>query len=68
MFAVLRTATGIDFTYYKQSTIQRRIARRQFLLKTPDLQSYAKYLADQITIQRNYMAYHNASQLEGEAR
>jgi putative flavoprotein involved in K+ transport len=28
----------------------------------------AKYLADQITIQRNYMAYHNASQREGEAR
>ena len=25
----------------------------------------AKYLADQITIQRNYMAYHNASQREG---
>jgi putative flavoprotein involved in K+ transport len=28
----------------------------------------AKYLADQIAIQRNYMAYHDASQLEGEAR
>jgi putative flavoprotein involved in K+ transport len=27
----------------------------------------AKYLADQITIQRNYMAYHDASQREGEA-
>jgi len=26
----------------------------------------AKYLADQITIQRNYMAYHNASQREGD--
>jgi putative flavoprotein involved in K+ transport len=28
----------------------------------------AKYLADQITIQRNYMAYHEASQREGAAR
>src|SRR6476469_6007625 len=27
----------------------------------------ARYLADQITIQRNYMAYHDASQREGEA-
>jgi two-component system CheB/CheR fusion protein len=46
IFTVLRIATGIDFTYYKQSTIQRRIGRRQFLLKIPDLQNYAKYLAD----------------------
>jgi putative flavoprotein involved in K+ transport len=28
----------------------------------------ARYLADQITIQRNYMAYHDASQQEGGAR
>ena len=28
----------------------------------------ARYLADQITIQRNYMAYHNASQREDAAR
>jgi putative flavoprotein involved in K+ transport len=28
----------------------------------------AKYLADQITIQRNYLAYHKASRREGEAR
>jgi putative flavoprotein involved in K+ transport len=28
----------------------------------------AKYLADQITIQRNYMAYHDASQRAGETR
>lgn len=46
IFAIVRTAFGIDFTYYKQSTIQRRIARRQFALKIPDLQSYTRYLAD----------------------
>jgi two-component system CheB/CheR fusion protein len=45
-FAIIRTAAGIDFTYYKQSTILRRIARRQFVLKIPDLQNYVRYLAD----------------------
>jgi two-component system CheB/CheR fusion protein len=46
IFTLLRIATGVDFTYYKQSTVQRRIARRQFLLKIPDLQNYARYLKD----------------------
>src|SRR5262245_4402516 len=33
MFMQVRNATGVDFSYYKRSTVQRRIARRQFLLK-----------------------------------
>ena len=43
---MLRNATRIDFTLYKHSTIQRRIARRQFLLKIRDLKSYVRYLGD----------------------
>ena len=39
-------STGVDFNLYKRSTIQRRISRRQFLLKMPDLRSYVRYLAD----------------------
>ena len=44
IFASIRNATGVDFTHYKHSTIQRRIARRLFLLKIEDLQTYADYL------------------------
>ena len=44
IFALIRNATGVDFTHYKHSTIQRRIARRLFLLKIDDLQTYAAYL------------------------
>jgi two-component system CheB/CheR fusion protein len=46
IFTLLRIATGVDFTYYKQSTVQRRIARRQFVLKIADLRNYARYLTD----------------------
>jgi two-component system, chemotaxis family, CheB/CheR fusion protein len=45
IFTMLRNITGIDFSLYKHSTIQRRIARRQDLLKI-DLESYVQYLAD----------------------
>ena len=44
LFSLLRNATGVDFTLYKHSTIQRRIARRLFLLKIEDLQTYAAYV------------------------
>jgi two-component system, chemotaxis family, CheB/CheR fusion protein len=44
IFALIRNATGADFTHYKQSTIQRRISRRLFLAKIDDLQTYAEYL------------------------
>jgi two-component system, chemotaxis family, CheB/CheR fusion protein len=43
---LLRTATGVDFTDYKQSTIQRRINRRMMLHKTKDLRDYLKYLRE----------------------
>jgi two-component system CheB/CheR fusion protein len=44
IFSLIRNATGVDFTFYKHSTIQRRIARRLFLLKMEDLQTYAAYV------------------------
>lgn len=44
MFILLRTATGVDFSYYKQSTIRRRILRRLILHKLDNLQSYVHYL------------------------
>jgi two-component system CheB/CheR fusion protein len=44
VFTLIRSATGVDFTLYKHSTIQRRIARRLFLAKIEDLQTYGVYL------------------------
>ena len=44
IFALVRSAAGVDFTHYKHSTIQRRITRRLLLLKIDDLESYASYL------------------------
>ena len=44
IFAVLRTATGIDFTYYKHNTIQRRIERRMALHGIDSLKDYSRKL------------------------
>jgi two-component system CheB/CheR fusion protein len=44
IFAAIRKAAGVDFTHYKHSTIHRRIARRLFLLKIEDWQTYAEYV------------------------
>jgi two-component system, chemotaxis family, CheB/CheR fusion protein len=44
IFAAIRKATRVDFTHYKHSTVQRRIARRLFLLKIEDLRTYADYV------------------------
>ncbi len=35
IFLVLRRATGVDFSLYKQTTVSRRIARRMLLQKRP---------------------------------
>ncbi|MFD2572095.1 CheR family methyltransferase [Spirosoma soli] len=40
----LRRTTGVDFTYYKITTIRRRIIRRMLLHKLNTLQEYAEYL------------------------
>lgn len=40
IFALLRSATGVDFTYYKQTTLKRRIMRRMALYKLERLEDY----------------------------
>ncbi|UFH54178.1 CheR family methyltransferase [Spirosoma sp. KNUC1025] len=41
---LLRRATGVDFSYYKVTTIRRRIIRRTLLYKLESLHEYAEYL------------------------
>ncbi|HEX6829551.1 MAG TPA: chemotaxis protein CheB [Burkholderiales bacterium] len=53
IFVLVRRAIGVDFTYYKHTTILRRIQRRMMLLHVDKLSDYAVYLrnhADEIPI------------------
>ena len=43
---LLRNHSGVDFSLYKSSTIQRRIARRMVLVKQTGLDRYARFLRD----------------------
>jgi two-component system CheB/CheR fusion protein len=44
IFLLLRQRTGHDFTYYKHSTIRRRIKRRMLLHKLEGIDAYAHYV------------------------
>jgi two-component system, chemotaxis family, CheB/CheR fusion protein len=44
IFSLLRSTTGVDFSHYKQKTIDRRIQRRMLLCKLEQLADYATYL------------------------
>ena len=44
IFRLLRSATGVDFTYYKHSTLQRRIKRRMALRGFETLEDYSRDL------------------------
>ncbi|MFH0998015.1 MAG: chemotaxis protein CheB [Pseudomonadota bacterium] len=44
IFAELREKTKVDFTYYKPSTITRRIERRMTVNRMDDLRDYVRYL------------------------
>jgi two-component system, chemotaxis family, CheB/CheR fusion protein len=44
IFALMRTATGVDFRGYKRGTIQRRIDRRMILQRHQDLETYRSVL------------------------
>ncbi len=44
IFLVLQRATGVNFAYYKYSTIKRRIARRMLLHKLESLKQYLQFL------------------------
>ena len=49
IFALLRNSTEVDFTNYKRSTINRRIARRMVLHKISTLRQYLKHLHENRT-------------------
>ncbi|QFY89848.1 PAS domain S-box protein [Magnetovirga frankeli] len=44
IFALLREKSGVDFTYYKPSTMVRRIERRMSVNQILDLRDYLRYL------------------------
>ena len=44
LFAMVREASGVDFTQYKQSTLQRRIKRRMVLHHLDKLKDYLRYI------------------------
>ncbi|HEY9697568.1 MAG TPA: chemotaxis protein CheB [Trichocoleus sp.] len=44
IFGLLRSATGVDFTHYKPTTIKRRIHRRMMLQKLEQVEEYASHL------------------------
>ncbi len=46
ILSLLRLRKGTDFTYYKQTTICRRILRRMAINKNEDHATYLKYLKD----------------------
>ncbi len=46
IFVLLRGATGVDFTYYKQTTVKRRIARRMVLHRIESPEHYVRYLRE----------------------
>ncbi len=46
IFLLLRSATGVDFSYYKVTTIKRRVARRMLLHRISRLPQYLRYIKD----------------------
>ncbi|WP_121969068.1 CheR family methyltransferase [Leptolyngbya sp. BC1307] len=46
VYALLRAATGIDFSQYKRATFERRMARRMALHRLNTVEAYAEYLQD----------------------
>lgn len=46
IFQMLRQRTGVDFSFYKSSTIRRRLSRRMQMSKVKDLDAYARHLRE----------------------
>ncbi len=44
IFALIREKTKVDFTYYKPSTVNRRIERRMIMNQINDIADYVKYM------------------------
>ena len=51
ILSLLRSSKGTDFTYYKQTTIRRRILRRMAINKNEEPSLYLKYLRENKTEQ-----------------
>ncbi|MFN6565129.1 MAG: CheR family methyltransferase [Nostoc sp. ChiSLP01] len=49
IFSLLRATNGVDFSYYKPTTLKRRILRRMALYQMERLEDYARYLQDHPT-------------------
>jgi chemotaxis methyl-accepting protein methylase len=45
VFTLLRNMSGIDFSQYQQSTIQRRLPRRMALAQAQTVDDYLAYMA-----------------------
>ncbi|MFN2400033.1 MAG: CheR family methyltransferase [Gemmatimonadaceae bacterium] len=46
ILAIVRRASGVDFTQYKQATLRRRVIRRMVLLKLERLEDYSDHLRE----------------------
>jgi two-component system CheB/CheR fusion protein len=46
IFIMLRTAKGVDFAFYKRSTIMRRVTRRMMLQKIEGIEKYIAHLKE----------------------
>jgi two-component system CheB/CheR fusion protein len=46
LFKLLEQVTGVDFSLYRQSTIERRVQRRQALCNAETLEAYLRYLRE----------------------
>jgi len=46
IFALIRNKTGIDFSYYKETTVLRRIERRLSINQIGNLNDYVRYLLE----------------------
>ena len=44
VLALLRANLGVDFNFYKQTTVRRRIIRRMVMLETDTITNYVEYL------------------------
>ena len=49
IFVLLQELTGVDFTFYKRATIERRILRRMALYRLESLEDYVAYLQEHST-------------------
>ncbi|PYX28784.1 MAG: chemotaxis protein CheR [Acidobacteria bacterium] len=47
LLSMLRLTSGVDFTHYKQTTLQRRIKRRMILHKLEKVEDYVRYIKNQ---------------------